>query len=715
MIDYGKYWAPDAVVGLCRVPWDSKYQDVVDWQTDGDVLNYFYETKDHASRISRSFSATAYHRTGGVLTLDIPYDECYTYNYVVVDSGSVPTNSASTFNHKHFYYFITNVAYQNPATSVLTLQLDVWTTFAPSMQLSTGFLDRGHVMMADRQANQAANVPSILASYYEVPEGIDTGSEFRNYATVPFSLQSYDGETPKDDWVIVMSTAKLDEDFGTIDNPKLQTAGGDIACGVFSGANIYAVPRSSFRAFITVLSSYSWVAQCIISITTAPHFIVGDLGDDMKFNLGGQPRDGVTCYYVSGAVFNDTYTSTTISLNQKIEMSEITDDGWSARTAPYKDLKKLWAYPYSAVQLTAYAGNEVNLKPQLFAGNETSLSCFGEFVQPFAQVAVFPWGYGAGVTMGDSQPGASNQHQYQLTYLNAASDSAETMTAPYGDFLQSALWISDFPQWSIVNNSYTTYLASTAHTRAYQYDSAAWSLKSADMSRRNTYDIAQQSLATTKYNQETGYIQSVGNGIIGAVSQLGTGNVLGAVGSLGGTAINTMAQYDVNQANNQLAQYVMDANNDLAASVNQGNYDNAVQGIQAGINDAALNPPSSVGQMGGAGMKYAFGLLFSGAIRYMRVGDDAIIRAGQYFKRYGYKTLRYVNIPQGSLNVMNHFTYWKFADLAIQSAMADETSKDALRGIFAKGVTVWKDPQEIGRILPQDNAVDESKMGSYLR
>ena len=36
------------------------------------------------------------------------------------------------------------------------------------------------------------------------------------------------------------------------------------------------------------------------------------------------------------------------------------------------------------------------------------------------------------------------------------------------------------------------------------------------------------------------------------------------------------------------------------------------------------------------------------------------------------------------------------------SACADE-DKDTIRGIFSKGVTVWRDPAQIGTVMPYDN------------
>jgi hypothetical protein len=48
--------------------------------------------------------------------------------------------------------------------------------------------------------------------------------------------------------------------------------------------------------------------------------------------------------------------------------------------------------------------------------------------------------------------------------------------------------------------------------------------------------------------------------------------------------------------------------------------------------------------------------------------------------------------------VMTKFTYWKMQETYISSAPMPETFKQSIRGIFEKGVTVWKTPSDIGNI-----------------
>ena len=75
---------------------------------------------------------------------------------------------------------------------------------------------------------------------------------------------------------------------------------------------------------------------------------------------------------------------------------------------------------------------------------------------------------------------------------------------------------------------------------------------------------------------------------------------------------------------------------------------------------------------------------------------------GEYWLRYGYAVRQFLKPPR-DLHCMNNFTYWKMAETYLTCASADEGAKDVIRGIFEKGVTVWANPDNIGRIDIADN------------
>lgn len=87
----------------------------------------------------------------------------------------------------------------------------------------------------------------------------------------------------------------------------------------------------------------------------------------------------------------------------------------------------------------------------------------------------------------------------------------------------------------------------------------------------------------------------------------------------------------------------------------------------------------------------------------VRTQNDAAIRAaGDEFTRFGYNLNQIWEVK--SLCLMKHFTYWKAADVWVYDL--NETSdlaQNSISSIFKQGVTVWSDPDEIGRVNPYDN------------
>ena len=76
--------------------------------------------------------------------------------------------------------------------------------------------------------------------------------------------------------------------------------------------------------------------------------------------------------------------------------------------------------------------------------------------------------------------------------------------------------------------------------------------------------------------------------------------------------------------------------------------------------------------------------------------------AGDAFCRYGYTLGQNWNVDK--LQVMKYFTYWRVSELWIGTrGQAIEDAADAVKRIFMQGVTVWDNPDKIGRVSIYDN------------
>lgn len=691
-------WPVGTEVTLMQVPWDANYRDIVIWD-DVQQRNAYLDAQAISGTGWRS-KRFSYCRPNEPISVPVPYSAAYKYNYAVVQNPMQPVDGEE--QPLKLCYFILSTDYVAPGTTQLTLQLDVIQTYQFGVCLGNMFVERGHMGVSNAVfKNGVHNLQGqYLRKYLNVPEGLDIGDSYvmANHEWYPLT----DASTFDIGKIIIISSADLAADPGTVDNPNLNVADGQNADGIPSGCNVYSMDLSTFKAVLNAMKEKSWVAQCIQSVSTFPARLLSAGTDVQLFG-----NSGITMQFLGETDTLElplkTY-ATTGNIYQ--QLSNGVPDG-------YHDLYKAYTYPYSVIELTAYNGNSVFVKPELVYGNTLALTVIGCAVAPFARIGVFPTNYGQAFEGG--QPVNYNQYTW-----HGFDGSDHTGVIPSGDFLDSCLWLADFPQFSIVNSNYITYLASTAHTRAYQYDSAGWQNAKSNAASDLAYT---QAMNQTALNEANRYDQ----GPIGAPQIANyAGQAMGAIESglnrltgqpavssnevtLAGAA-NYLAQRQTGNlafnATQDLSRQVAGQNLDYAKYAARGDYANQIAAINATVQDAALQAPSTVGQMGGQGFMWKNGLV-GFAVNYKTAGGAAMRTVCDFWARYGYKIQRFYNFENAkmtALKIMNHFSYWKVSETYITCAKANEAEKDAIRGVLEKGVTVWGNPSEIGNIAPVENA-----------
>lgn len=89
-------------------------------------------------------------------------------------------------------------------------------------------------------------------------------------------------------------------------------------------------------------------------------------------------------------------------------------------------------------------------------------------------------------------------------------------------------------------------------------------------------------------------------------------------------------------------------------------------------------------------------------IKVRTQGSDAIAQAASEFARYGY-ALNQIWHPD-DLCPMIYYTYWKARDCWVYDLKgSNDTAQTAIELIFKNGVTVWSNPDEIGKVDPYEN------------
>lgn len=691
-------WPVDSRVRLLNVPWDSAYRDVVAWESK-DARDAWFE-----QRQGQWFKTNFQHLRPGVpITVPVPYSSAYKYNYLTITNPEQSVDDEGP--ERTYFYFITAMEEVSAQATRMVVQLDVMTTYAGDMHFGRSFVERGHIALANE--NSRGDVTGAkLNMYLDLPEGLDVGSAYtpctKEYIPVIGPETAYG---PK---IIVISTADLAADPGSESSPALNVADGQFADGLPSGCNVYWVSLQQFKPVMQAMKNKSWAAQCIVAIYAFPGRLLSD-GPSVKL-FGNGPE----MHFIGNT---DSLTEDSTPYWTTKNVYEQLRHGLGNDT----DLNKLLCYPYSVIELSTLTGNPVFLKPQLVEGNALKMFWIGCALAPFAKVGFFPRNYG--------DPNG-NTIDISYTYRGFEGD-VKSGVVPGGDFLDTAVWLTDFPQFSLVNNNYLTYLASTVHSRDYQYQSAGWAKDRANMAARNTFGNAQRSIQSAQEQWDRsaqGFASNVAQQMWSSPvfdtgdsqyftftqtpSLANITNTLTGGASLAGWNADNAVQNATGagslQARLQGQSDIADNNLSLAQRAAQGDYENDIAGINATVQDAALTPPSTVGQSGGQGFNWKNGLVGI-VVTYKTLSGAARAVVSDYFRRYGYAVRRF--LPLGKVYgmlCMTKFAYWKCKETNLTCANANESERETMRGIVEKGVTLWDAPESIGNT---DLSANQPKSG----
>jgi len=701
-------WTPGTHLTFTNVTWNNDYRDVV-WYKDTDELNAYINSSASTNLV---IDRTLYAKPSEPIMIDTPFNVATKFNYVRVYNPAQPLVVGEKDVAQYFYYFITDVKYVAPNTTAITVQLDLWQTYIRRVQLGRCYIERSHLGIANMD-----NFRNFGRDYLTVPEGLDLGSNYMVTDRIIREIMALDpiGVTPESGGVfvgssiIVCATVDLEGDPGTIDKPNLRTSISNVAFGVPSGAAWYLFKSvQDFQNFMWKYRDKPWVTQGIISINIVPdyrrYYRESAIGAQLPFGGYRAPGGSLAMPDIKG----------------KLQDGDFRDRSDLVNYIPprYRHLKKFWTFPYMAIRMASPSGQQVILQPEFWNSVHGEYRERATFTMPNARVSIYPESYNARVNQEPFRP-----------------------TQPYGDGLDRAVSVSNFPSVAIVNNQGIMYMAQNARSIAFGFQSADWSQQRALAANQATYDNsavgtwAGNQLNTVGVNSDiigTGIANNLAqqsawtNAIGGTATGAGMGAFAGPAGALaggiGGAATGVMGligqgmQQDASNA--QLANRVnsantartiganaegaiRDTNKGLADWAARGDYSNTIAGMQAKIQDAQLSAPSISGQAGGEILDILHRTM---AFRFeFLMPDQANIQAiGEYWLRYGYAIQRFAFVPNNFM-VMTKFTYWKMKETYIRAAGMPESFKQAIRGIFEKGVTVWADANEIGLIDTADN------------
>lgn len=224
----------------------------------------------------------------------------------------------------------------------------------------------------------------------------------------------------------------------------------------------------------------------------------------------------------------------------------------------------------------------------------------------------------------------------------------------------------------------------------------------------NSYSI-QQSTSNVEFNNNTATANT------NASNNCNENNTNNTVGTMRTNADNSYNAATTN-ADNSYNTATTNADNDRNTARNNAHYTawqglnaaqrilrNAQDSAKALTNDAYNYAPVTL-CAGGSQTDYApdFYKTRGIQIKVRTQSEGAISQTASEFARYGYNLNQIYN-PE-SLTLMKHFTYWKTRECWVyDKCETNDTAQTAIGLIFKNGVTVWSDPDEIGKVNPYDN------------
>lgn len=197
-------------------------------------------------------------------------------------------------------------------------------------------------------------------------------------------------------------------------------------------------------------------------------------------------------------------------------------------------------------------------------------------------------------------------------------------------------------------------------------------------------------LSTEKTEADTATQQATANSMTRAQNTLTSG-----------IAANSAATTKANATRARNAQNTAAANTQATEKANAGRTRSQAQSaITNDVAQAALRSPFVYGSFADGDSAATKPMaLFANIVTQSKA---AISAAGDEFLRYGYAYGKQWDF-NGNWNVGKHFTYWKLNDFWVKNLNVPDMYMDKLRFFLFGGVTVWRNPEDIGNVTIYEN------------
>lgn len=748
--DYSRYDYTQMELQICTVPWDMGEAHIGARTISGIGNVVYFETRenrdawfdaipdDECYRFTTKFKEL--HRDL-YIDVPIPYDVCAKHNYLRV-KYNLFANDDSLVQYENedglreWFWFIREVEFLAPNTTRLHILDDAFQTWIYDVNVSGMVLERGHAPLfsidADTylsnplanntylltedvnfgEATQVSNIDAVVLNAGQMYAFVcTTGNVGSNWVNRVPAASSYTSDGNPSVLVFCLPVADLGTLLSNVDltYPQFKQT---IQAVFFASLVLFDI--SSSFTFCNVTCYWPASKRVTLDLTEL---------DKSQFGYSSEYADIAKLY---------TYPYSHIEITDETGTTDVIKIEDTTGTLEVSAALSL-AYPFITIDAHLLgAGGNAGLNVTFKNIDDKSFNISGQWYETLRSWNVPTFG----VVLDPSV-----EYDYS-TRFDRAQRVVDYQTSQTIGIRNALTQVANGDLQIAANNATTTRSNSSAQTDASNTQTYNTGVATADnilVGLGATSTIAandQQAAISASAGMASGIVNAVGSAVsgnpMGAVSSI-AGGIIGGASTMASTAVaNNLTAFNANlteaansahatasntdtqnKTNNQTSTNTdltsiqnslisgSNANSSVAQQQNAADLASAAQSaINNDVAQAALKAPFMFGDFtNGNGSTTRPMALFAHIVTQSKA---AVKAAGDEFLRYGYRLDAQWPF-NGNWNVGKYFTYWKLRDFWVTNLNVPDMYMDKLRFFLFGGVTVWRNPEDIGKRTIYEN------------
>lgn len=737
------------------------YGHVVGWESQ-EQRDKYLDSLDGYSFDSnyRSFHRDTQYSSHSAVSIPIPFYAITDLNYIIIDYEKWPTEYGEADGITRFCYFIRDMEMVAPNNTRCTVAIDAWTTYIPYIQMKQVLIERGHLPLAKSPLNKYFENPLENRRYITAPEEIKIKKIEANYISAQKDVIINDENTLA--IFIYSCNPWISSDANVLSGGTRAYTVNNIPSGV-----LVAIYISDYEAFVSNMANVHrqcidgviFVPENLISYNHVPNVLYGV----NAYQVYGSNQNSINIFEFNKELFNypKEYEHLTKLYTSPYAHLEISDYEGNVTKVNIEDTTgklylngNLSLVVNECIYNAHVAGIGANDDQVQFMNiSNKNVYIGGRFYE-----ANFNWSWPTFCLI--QSPYDQNILDTQSERDTLANNAQNSYNIANADINYNTRILNASNSAIIRKNSIfadtNSLLIDIENQKALHDTSLAskYTTKMTDISVAKTFNETnaqiQASLSSTAINMLGGAVAGtvtggIAGGLSSSLSAAGSGMVSASLAAANFTYTSTAdteaevvavlynnQAYDgtikqfypdlenemgVKQYNLETGELIIEQNyqntivekdfntdttnylNDRISTVRDYNYNTEMQNIEYIKQQGNLMKPIKYGEVSNAGMGSIMPIGIH--VNVVRVSDEDIHSAGDKFLRFGYNLNQWEDFT--TWNIMPKFTFWKLGDFLMEITGIPDFIMDKLRLMLMGGITVWRNPDDIGNTSIYEN------------